>query len=131
MDISRKAPATGQGPAEWFTGTVWMDPIAEAAPPSRVRAASVHFPPGARTAWHAHPFGQILHVTEGAGLVQSRGGPVEEIRSGDTVVTGAGEWHWHGARPGSYMTHIAIHEADDTGSTAQWGDHVTDSEYPA
>ena len=131
MDITSKRPDTGEGPAEWFTGTVWMDEIAKAAPPSRVRAASVHFPPGARTAWHAHPFGQILHVIEGAGLVQSRGGEVEEIRSGDTVVIGAGEWHWHGASPRTYMTHIAIHEADDTGSTAEWGDHVTDTEYRA
>jgi quercetin dioxygenase-like cupin family protein len=130
MDVSRKRAGTGKGPAEWFTGTVWMDQIAAAAPPSRVRVASVHFPPGARTAWHAHPFGQILHVSEGAGLAQSRGGPVEEIRSGDTVVIGAGEWHWHGAGPGTFMTHIAIHEADDTGSTAEWGEHVSDDEYP-
>lgn len=130
MDISRKRADTGKGPAEWFTGAVWMDEIAAATPPSRVRAASVHFSPGARTAWHAHPFGQILHVSEGAGLVQSRGGPVEEIRSGDTVVIGPGEWHWHGAGPRTFMTHIAIHEADDTGSTAQWGDHVSDGEYP-
>ena len=131
MDISRKRADTGKGPAEWFTGAVWMDAIAAAAPPSRVRAASVHFSPGARTAWHAHPFGQVLHVTEGAGHVQSRGGPVEDIRSGDTVVIGPGEWHWHGAGPRTFMTHIAIHEADDTGSTAEWGDHVGDDEYPA
>jgi quercetin dioxygenase-like cupin family protein len=92
---------------------------------------SVHFAPRARTAWHRHPFGQVLHVTEGAGLVQSRGGEPEAIRAGDTVQAGAGEWHWHGAGPGTFMTHLAVQEADENGQTSEWGEHVTDDEYRA
>jgi quercetin dioxygenase-like cupin family protein len=108
---------------------VWMDEIATPAPPARTRVLSVHFAPGARTAWHCHPLGQVLHVTEGAGLVQSRGADPEAIRAGDTVQAGAGEWHWHGAGPRTFMTHLAIQEADGDGQTTQWGDHVTDDEY--
>jgi quercetin dioxygenase-like cupin family protein len=89
----------------------------------------VRFSPGARTAWHAHPQGQILHVIDGTGLVQERGGQVREIRPGDTVWTGADEWHWHGAGPRTFMTHIAVQQAVD-GVTAEWGEHVS-SEYPA
>jgi len=106
-----------------------MDEIAAPAPPARTRVLSVHFAPGARTAWHRHPFGQILHVTEGAGLVQSRDGEAEAIGAGDTVQAAAGEWHWHGAGPGTFMTHLAVQEADADGRTTEWGEHVTDEEY--
>src|SRR5690348_8167540 len=129
MEIRRKRGDTRPGPREWFTGQVWMDEIATAGPPSRVRMLSVHFTPGGRTAWHHHPFGQILHVTEGEGLVQRRGGGREPIRAGDTVQAEAGEWHWHGAGPGTFMTHLAVQEADDDGQTTYWGEHVTDDEY--
>jgi quercetin dioxygenase-like cupin family protein len=118
-----------QGPAENFTGTAWMDKIAIPSEASPVAVYSVHFTPGARTAWHAHPRGQVLHVTEGSGLVQARGGDVIQIRAGDTVWTEAGEWHWHGAGPRTFMTHLAVQQAVD-GATAQWGEHVTD-DYPA
>ena len=101
MEIRRKRADTRPGPRDWFTGQVWMDEIATPGPPSpRVRMLSVHFAPGGRTAWHHHPFGQILHVTEGEGLVQRRGGGREPIRAGDTVQAEAGEWHWHGGGPG-------------------------------
>ena len=130
MEISRTRADSRPGPRDWFTGTVWMDEIAAPAPPARTRVLSVHFAPGARTAWHSHPFGQVLHVTEGAGLVQRRGGEPEAIRAGDTVHAGAGEWHWHGAGPGTFMTHLAIQEADGDRQTAAWGEHVTDEEYP-
>lgn len=129
MNITRTRPDSMPGPGEWFTGTVWIDPIASGPSPSRLQVISVHFAPGARTAWHAHPNGQVLHVVEGAGRVQQRGGPVEAIRAGDTVVAGPGEWHWHGAGPGTFMTHLAMQEAAPEGYSAQWGDHVTDAEY--
>ena len=113
MEIRRKRADSRPGPQDWFTGQVWMDEIAAPQPPSRTRVLSVHFAPGARTAWHRHPFGQILHVTEGAGLTQSRGGEREAIRAGDTVQAAAGEWHWHGAGPATFMTHLAVQEADE------------------
>jgi quercetin dioxygenase-like cupin family protein len=131
MEIRRKRADSTPGPRDWFTGQVWMDEIAMPVPPSRTRVLSVHFAPGARTAWHRHPFGQVLHVTEGAGLVQSRGGEPEAIRAGDTVQAGAGEWHWHGAGPRTFMTHLAVQEADENGQTSEWGEHVTDEEYGA
>ena len=118
-----------QGPAENFTGIAWMDKIAIPSEAAPVAVYSVHFTPGARTAWHAHPRGQVLHVTKGAGLVQARGGDVTEIRAGDTVWTEAGEWHRHGAGPRTFMTHLAVQQAVD-GKTAEWGDQVT-GEYPA
>lgn len=111
-----------------FTGSVWMDTIAAPSAASPVAVASVHFAPGARTAWHAHPRGQVLHVTEGSGLVQRRGGDVERISAGDTVWTEPDEWHWHGAGPATFMTHLAVQQAAD-GVTAQWGEHVT-TDYP-
>jgi quercetin dioxygenase-like cupin family protein len=129
MRLIRTRPESTAGPADWFTGTVWMDQIAAAAAPSTLHALSVHFTPGSRTAWHEHPRGQILHVLEGAGRIQSRGGAVEEIRAGDTVVADAGEWHWHGAGPGTFMTHLALQEAGEDGAHAHWGDHVSDEEY--
>jgi quercetin dioxygenase-like cupin family protein len=127
----RRDAETSPGPAEWFTGTVLLDTIATPQPPSRVGAASVHFTPGARTAWHTHPFGQTIHVTEGVGLCQRRGGPTEVIRAGDTVHFEPGEDHWHGATPDRFMTHLAIQESDESGSPVAWGEHVTDEEYRA
>ena len=129
MQVIRTRPESQPGPAERFTGSVWIDPIAIGDPPSSVRALSVHFTPGARTAWHQHPRGQILYVVEGHGLVQQRGRPVEQIRAGDTIVTLPGEWHWHGAAPGAFMTHLAIQEVDNDRIDAYWGEHVTDQEY--
>ncbi len=126
MDVIRTRPDSRAASPEWFSGAVWIDEIVGA--PSRVRTFSVHFAPGARTAWHQHPHGQVIHVTEGVGRAQVRGGPVEEIRAGDTVVFRPGEWHWHGAAPANFMTHLAIHEADEAGADAEWGDHVTDAE---
>ncbi|HZA59362.1 MAG TPA: cupin domain-containing protein [Solirubrobacterales bacterium] len=132
MEIERTRPETARGPAEWFTGDVWLDAIDTGAPlPSRMRALSVHFSPGARTAWHRHPLGQVLHVIEGEGRVQSRGGPVAAIRAGDTVRFDPDEDHWHGAAPRTFMTHLALQEADDDGVSAHWGEHVTDDEYLA
>jgi quercetin dioxygenase-like cupin family protein len=131
MQITRTPANTRRAPAEWFTGEVWIDEIAAAPPPSRLRAFSVHFTPGARTAWHQHPFGQVIHVTEGVGLAQRRGGPVERIRAGDSVRFEPDEDHWHGAAPEWFMTHLALHEAGPDGADARWGEHVTDEEYMA
>ena len=124
-------PPTVKGPADWFTGDVWIDSIARGEPPSNVRVSAVRFTPSARTAWHSHAVGQTLYVTEGRGLVQARGGKITEIRSGDIIWTPADEWHWHGAAPGDFMTHLSITEAvpDNERPEADWGDHVSDDEY--
>ncbi len=119
---------TRKGPADYFTGTVWLDPIIEAPEPARVRALRVSFEPGARTAWHTHPLGQTLHVLSGIGRVQAAGGPVREIRPGDTVWIPPGEKHWHGAGPEHAMVHLAFQEALD-GKHVEWMEHVTDAEY--
>jgi quercetin dioxygenase-like cupin family protein len=131
MKITRNSLDTNLGPSDWFTGTVYIDPVATAAEPSRLTANSVHFTPGARTAWHTHPLGQTIYVIEGIGRCQRRGGPIEEIRPGDRVHFDPGEDHWHGAAPNRFMTHIGMQEVDKTGSSATWGDHVTDEEYNA
>jgi quercetin dioxygenase-like cupin family protein len=131
MQITRNSLDTDVGSADWFTGTVYIDAIATPASPARLWAASVHFTPGARTAWHTHPYGQTIYVTEGIGLCQRRGGPVEVIRPGDRVHFEPGEDHWHGASPTRFMTHTAMQEADESGSAATWGEHVTDDEYAA
>ena len=131
MQITRDASQTATGPSDWFTGTVLIDPVAAPADGARVQAASVHFTPGARTAWHTHPHGQTLYVIEGVGRCQSRSGPVETIRAGDRVFFAPGEDHWHGAAPDRLMTHIAMQEIDDDGKAATWGEHVTDEEYGA
>ena len=131
MEITRNAIETVPGPNAWFTGAVYIDSVATASAGSRAQASSVHFTPGARTAWHTHPNGQTIWVTEGIGLAQRRGGPVEVIRPGDRVFFEPGEEHWHGAAPTRFMTHIAIVEVDDEGKPADWGDHVTDEEYGA
>ena len=119
---------TRKGPADYFTGTAWLDPIIEAPAPARVRALRVSFEPGARTAWHTHPLGQTLHVLSGIGRVQALGGPVREIRPGDTVWISPGEQHWHGASPDQAMVHLAFQEALD-GKHVEWMEHVSDEEY--
>lgn len=131
MQITRSTLDTSVGPADWFTGNVYIDTVAEPVAPARAAAALVHFTPGARTAWHTHPFGQTIFVTEGVGLCQREGGPVEIIRPGDRVTFGPNENHWHGASPNRLMVHVAIHEQDETGNTATWGRQVTDEEYDA
>jgi quercetin dioxygenase-like cupin family protein len=130
VQITRNS-TTATGSGEWFTGTVFIDPVATPSGEWRVSAASVHFTPGARTAWHAHPNGQTLFVTEGVGLVQRRGGPIEVVRAGDRVFFEPGEDHWHGAAPTRFMTHRAIQQVDDEGKAAAWGPHVGDDEYRA
>jgi len=129
MDIKRNGTQpSGKGPAEWFTGTVRIDPLFKAPDPARVSGASVTFEPGARTAWHTHPLGQTLIVTAGSGLAQREGGPIEQIQAGDVVWFGPGEKHWHGATPTIAMTHIAIAEALD-GKVVDWMEHVSDAQY--
>ena len=131
MRITRNGVKTMAGRSEWFTGAVYLDAIATPADPSRLSASSVHFTPGARTAWHTHPNGQTIFVIEGVGLAQRRGGQVEVIRAGDRVFFEPGEDHWHGAAPTRFMTHIAMLDVDDKGNNATWGDHVSDAEYAA
>ena len=131
MQITRNSIESAPGPSDWFTGTVYIDDVATPSEPSRLAAASVHFTPGARTAWHTHPNGQTIYVTEGVGLCQREGGPIEPIRPGDRVFFAAGENHWHGAAPNRFMTHIAMHQVDGEGSAATWGEHVSDEQYNA
>ena len=131
MQVIRNSVETNAGPGDWFTGAVYIDAIAAPSEGSRVSASSVHFAPGARTAWHTHPHGQTIFVTEGVGRCQRRGGPVEVIRPGDRVFFESGEDHWHGAAPDRFMTHLAMLDVDDEGKPATWGDHDTDQEYGA
>jgi quercetin dioxygenase-like cupin family protein len=131
MQITRNDVETVPGPHEWFTGTVYIDAVAAPTSSSHVSASSVHFTPGARTAWHTHPNGQTIYVLEGVGLAQQRGGPIEVIRPGDRVFFEPGEEHWHGASPTRFMTHLAMLEVDGQGNTATWGEQVTDEEYSA
>ncbi len=123
MNIDRGSPSA-EGPADWFTGQVWIDALGSGHGPARLSLGNVHFTPGARTAWHAHSIGQILYVTQGEGRVQSRGQPVVGIRPGDVVRIAGDEWHWHGAAPDRCMTHLSLTEGETT-----WGEHVTDAEY--
>jgi quercetin dioxygenase-like cupin family protein len=129
LEISRSGtrPSTS-GPGEYFTGSVRIDPVFEAPGPARMRAATVFFEPGARTAWHTHPLGQTLLILSGIGRAQKHGGPVEELRPGDVVWFAPGEKHWHGASPGTAMSHLAIQEALD-GKAVDWLEHVTETEY--
>jgi quercetin dioxygenase-like cupin family protein len=129
MQITRTSLDTTPGPTDWFTGAVYIDAIAAPSGSSTVSSSIVHFTPGARTAWHTHPHGQTIWVSEGVGLCQRRGGAVEVIRAGDRVFFEPGEHHWHGASPNRFMAHVAMQQVDDQGSAVTWGDHVTDEEY--
>ena len=129
MEIKRiGSQASNKGPAEWFSGTVRIDPLFQPNAPARAAAAMVTFEPGARTAWHTHPLGQTLIVTAGLGWAQKEGGPIEEIRPGDIVWFAPGEKHWHGASPTIAMTHIAIQEQLD-GKAVDWLEKVSDEQY--
>jgi quercetin dioxygenase-like cupin family protein len=129
MEIKRSGSQPSRsGPAEYFSGTVRIDPLFEAADPARVVGASVTFEPGARTAWHTHPVGQTLIVTAGCGRAQRWGGPVEQIRPGDVIWFAPGEKHWHGASPMTAITHIAIQEKLE-GKTVEWMEKVSDEQY--
>src|SRR5712671_1299682 len=129
MEIKRNgSQASAKGPADWFTGTVRIDPLFQANAPARAAGASVTFEPGARTAWHTHPLGQTLIVTSGVGCVQREGGPIEEIRPGDVVWFPPGMKHWHGATPTNAMTHIAIQEHLE-GKVVDWMEKVSDQQY--
>ena len=131
MKITRVgSQASLKGPAEWFTGTVRVDPLFQAPEPGRVGGGHVTFEPGARSAWHTHPLGQTLIVTSGLGWAQAEGGPIEEIRPGDVVWFPPGLKHWHGATPTTAMTHIAITESLD-GKNADWMEKVSDEQYAA
>ena len=129
MQITRSTIDTVKGAPDWFTGDVYLDTIATPVATARTAAVLVHFTPGARSAWHTHPHGQTIFVTEGVGRCQREGGPVEEIRPGDRVYFEPGENHWHGAAPNRFMVHIAIQEEDDSGTAITWGEHVTDEQY--
>lgn len=118
MEIQPRRP-TAKGRSEWFTGQAWMDAIGEGQGAARMTIGAVHFTPGAHSAWHRHSIGQTLYVTEGEGRVQSRDGTIITIRRGDVVQIAAGEWHWHGAAPDHFMTHLALTEGD-----TEWGEHV-------
>ena len=129
MDIKRSgSQPSAKGLAEYFTGSVRIDPLFEAPDPARARGASVTFEPGARSAWHTHPLGQTLIVTSGCGWVQSEGAPKMEIRPGDVVWCPPKEKHWHGATPTTAMTHIAIQEQLN-GKVVEWMEKVSDEQY--
>jgi quercetin dioxygenase-like cupin family protein len=130
MDVQPSKPAS-RGPENWFTGEVWIDPIASGHEPNQLSLGNVHFTPGARTAWHTHPHGQTIYVTEGVGLCQREGGRVEVIRPGDRVFFEPRENHWHGAASDRFMVHIAMQQNDENGSLVTWGEHVTDEQYGA
>lgn len=129
MKVTRTGSATTKGPAEWFTGDVYVDVAVAPEDGSQVSGAIVHFTPGARTAWHSHPHGQTIYVTEGIGRACKRGGEMIEIRPGDRVFFEPGEEHWHGAAPDRFMVHIAMLQTDADGNSATWLEHVTDEEY--
>jgi quercetin dioxygenase-like cupin family protein len=129
--ISAGERTSRKGPDDWFTGTVWIDEIAIGEEPSRARFVRVSFEPGARTAWHTHPLGQVLHVLSGIGLVQQEGDSPRHIHPGDTVIIAPNERHWHGAGPSNTMVHLALQEANDEGVQVTWMEKVTDAEYSA
>jgi quercetin dioxygenase-like cupin family protein len=130
MRINRQTPDSSSGSPDWFTGTAWMERI-DVPEMSKLRIHLVHFAPSVRSAWHRHPHGQLLYITEGAGLVQCRGGQVQPVRAGDTIWIEPDEWHWHGASAHTYMSHLAVHEAADDGVGAERGELVSEVEYTA
>ena len=123
------AAAAKRGPADYFTGTVWLHELSAVSPASDVRVLEVTFEPGARTAWHTHPYGQLLRILSGVGCVQKAGEKKVEVLPGDVIWFEPGERHWHGAAPGSMMSHLAVQRADETGKTAAWQEHVTEGDY--
>ncbi|MBO0926144.1 cupin domain-containing protein [Cellulomonas sp. zg-ZUI199] len=129
MKITRSGGRSVPGPEDWFTGTVWIDGVRNPDGPGSAGCGHVRFAPGARTAWHRHPRGQTLYVTDGIGRVARRGGPVEEILPGDVVHIDPDEEHWHGASPDRFMAHVALQQADDHGEVVTWLEHVTDADY--
>lgn len=129
MKITRSSIQTRKGPAEWFSGDVYVDAVADPADGHGVTANLVHFTPGARTAWHTHALGQTIFILEGVGRCQREGGPVEELRPGDRVFFEPNENHWHGAAADRFMLHLAINQPDAEGSTVVWGAKVSDAEY--
>ena len=131
MEIRRNGTQpSNKGPADWFTGTVRVDPLFSAHDPARTSGGSVTFEPGARSNWHTHPLGQTLIVTAGCGWVQKWGEPAQEIRPGDVIWTAPNEKHWHGAKATTSMTHIAIQEALN-GKVVDWMERVGDDQYPS
>ena len=129
MRITKKGEAPSRpGPPEWFWGETWIDPIHDAEPPAAASSVILRFAPGARTAWHTHPLGQTLLITDGSGLVQTWGGPVQNVSAGDVVWIPPGEKHWHGAAPNASMAHVAIQEKLE-GRTVDWLEHVSDEQY--
>jgi quercetin dioxygenase-like cupin family protein len=131
MQITRSSIGTQKAPADWYTGDAFVDALAAPAGTSTATAVFVHFTPRARTAWHSHPHGQTIFVTEGVGLCQREHGPIEVIRPGDRVFFEPDENHWHGAAPDRLMVHIAIQQSDEAGSVVTWGEHVSEEQYGA
>ena len=129
MKITPSAGKTAQGPADWFTGTVFIDTVRNPDNQTAIGCAHVRFSPGGRTVWHAHPKGQTLYVTDGIGYVSRRGGEVVVIRPGDVVYIEPGEEHWHGATPDRFMAHLAMQEADENGEVVTWLEPVSDEDY--
>jgi quercetin dioxygenase-like cupin family protein len=129
--IKAESRHSEKGGTERFTGDVWLDEIAAPVMPSRLQVYRVTFAPGAHTAWHSHPQGQVLHVLSGVGCVQTEGGPLRTIRPGDTVIAAPGERHWHGATSDHLFVHLAMQELAADGSGTEWSDHVSDTEYQA
>lgn len=129
MQVKRARTPHAAAPSEWITGNAWVNEISSREAPSRLQVDAVRFSQGARTVWHTHPLGQLLHIVEGVGRVQRRGGPVEILQVGDSVRIAPGEWHWHGAGPASSMTHLAIEEISDDGAEPERGAAVSDAEY--
>jgi quercetin dioxygenase-like cupin family protein len=129
MKFTQSGGQTVHGPEAWFTGDVYIEGVRNPDEQTAIGCAHVRFTPGARTAWHSHPKGQTLYVTDGIGYVASRGGELREIRPGDVVYIEPGEEHWHGATADRFMAHVAMQEADEHGEVATWGEHVTDQEY--
>jgi quercetin dioxygenase-like cupin family protein len=129
--LKARKRSTDRGPSNWFTGVVWLDELAIMPLPSHLRVHLVTFEPGARTAWHSHPVGQVLYATHGVGRAQQRGNAPVEIHAGETVYVAPDEQHWHGAAPGHLFSHIAIQEASTNGAETTWLEHVNEKEYAA